>query len=122
MAHYLDPKNDLIPEINESTKEVPKDLLDNEYTREAVGYMAKAAYSKEQLEAYDKWKINVLTERGMIDDALEEGIMKGIIKGKIEGKQEIALSMLKDGMSVEIVCKYTGLSKQQILGLLPRIM
>jgi len=68
--------------------------------------MERAAYTKEQLQTYDKWKINALTERGMIDDAIEEGVLKG--------RQEIALSMLKDGMSVEIVCKYTGLSKQQI--------
>ena len=95
-----------LTEINESTVEVPTELLKDDHIREAIGYMEKAAYTKEQLMKYDKWKINVLTERGMIDDALEEGLLKG--------KQEIALSMLKDGMSVEIVCKYTGLSKRQI--------
>ena len=99
-----------LTEINESTVEVPTELLKDDHIREAIGYMERAAYTKEQLATYDKWKINMLTERGMIDDAIEEGILKG----KIEGKQEIALSMLKDGMSVEIVCKYTGLSKQQI--------
>ena len=95
-----------LTEINENTVEVPAELLNNELTREAVGYMEKAAYTKEQLFTYDKWKINVLTERGMIDDAIEEGIMKG--------KIEIAVNLLKKGISIEEVCEITGLSKQQI--------
>ena len=99
-----------LTEINESTEEVPAELLANEYTREAIGYMEKAAYTKEQLQTYDKWKIDVLTERGIIDDAREEGM----IKGKIEGKTEIAINLLKKGMSMEDVCDATGLSGQQI--------
>ena len=91
-----------LTEINENTVEVPAELLKHEHIREAVGYMERAAYTKEQLQTYDKWKINMLTERGMIDDAMEEG------------KKGIARNMLKDGMSVEIVCKYTGLSIQQL--------
>ena len=130
MAHYLDPKNDLtfkklhelwlrfLTEINESTLEVPTELLKDDHIREAIGYVERAAYTKEQLQTYDKWKINMLTERGMIDDAREEGKIEGKIEGKMEGrveeKHKIALSMLKDGMSVEIVCKYTGLTGQQI--------
>ena len=103
-----------LTEINESTEEVPAELLANEYTREAIGYMEKAAYTKEQLQTYDKWKIDVLTERGIIDDAREEGMIKGMIKGKIEGKTEIAINLLKKGMSMEDVCDATGLSGQQI--------
>ena len=32
-----------LTEINENTNEVPKELLENELTREAVGYMERAA-------------------------------------------------------------------------------
>ena len=77
-----------LTEINENTEEIPADLLKHEHIREAVGYMERAAYSKEQLLTYDKWKINMLTERGMIDDAREEGEIKGRIEGRIEGKAE----------------------------------
>jgi predicted transposase/invertase (TIGR01784 family) len=95
-----------LTEINENTREVPKELLDNELIREAVGYMEKAAYTKEQLETYDKWKIAAMTERSALKDAK--------IEGKIEEKIETALKMLADGMTVENVIKYTGLTKQQI--------
>jgi len=105
-----------LTEINESTREIPHELLENEHIREAVGYMERAAYTKEQLQTYDKWKINVLTERGMIDDAREEGMMKG----KIEGKIEIAINLLNKGISIEDVCSYTDLSERQIKNLIKK--
>ena len=111
-----------LTEINENTKDIPLELLEDEHTREAVSYMERAAYTKEQLQTYDKWKINMLTERGMIDDAREEGMEqgmikgmeKGMIKGKTEGKIEIAVNLLKKGISIEDVCDITGLSPQKI--------
>jgi hypothetical protein len=77
-----------LTEINENTEEIPEELLKNEHIREAVGYMERSAYSKEQLQAYDKWKINVLTERGMIDDAIEEGMEKGRVEGEAIGLEK----------------------------------
>jgi len=107
-----------LTEINESTEEVPRDFLDNDLTSEAVSYMESAAYSKDQLFTYDKWKIDIMTERSAINDArgegLKKGLKEGLREGKKEGRTEIALNMLKDGVPVETVCKYTGLSKEQI--------
>ena len=99
-----------LTEINENTMEIPKALLAHKHTREAVGYMEKAAYTKEQLAAYDKWKIAAMTERSALKDAKKEGK----IEGKMEEKMETAQKMLKDGMSIENVCKYTELTIQQI--------
>jgi predicted transposase/invertase (TIGR01784 family) len=45
-----------------------------------------------------------------IEDALEEGELKGRIEGKIEGKIEAARAMLADGIPLDMVLKYTGLS------------
>jgi predicted transposase/invertase (TIGR01784 family) len=99
-----------LTEINENTIEVPQELLDNKLTREAVGYMKKAAYTKEQLQVYDKWKIAAMTERSALKDAKKEGKMEG----KIERNTEIALKMLKKGMPIEDICDYTGLSRHEI--------
>ena len=68
--------------------------------------MEKAAYTKEQLEAYDKWKINAMTERSALNDAKKEG--------RAEEAVTIALKMLNDGIAIDIVCKYTGLTGQQV--------
>ena len=96
-----------LTEINENTKEVPKELLDNEFTHEAVKHVEKAAYTKEQLQTYDKWKIAAMTERSALKDAKKEG--------RAEEKIEIAKKMLKMGMSIEIISNATGLIPKQII-------
>ena len=107
-----------LTEINEETKKVPEELLGNELTREAIEYMEKAAYTKEQLEAYDKWKINAMTERSALNDAKKEGRAEGRAEGVEIGENNkavtIALKMLKKGAPVEDICDYTGLSQQQV--------
>ncbi|MDR2234330.1 MAG: Rpn family recombination-promoting nuclease/putative transposase [Tannerella sp.] len=95
-----------LTEINETTEEVPKDLLDNELTREAVGYMEKAAYTKEQLATYDKLKLDVLTERSALSDAKREGELKKA--------EEVVRKALEMGISIEDASLLSGLSKEQI--------
>ncbi|MDR0792088.1 MAG: Rpn family recombination-promoting nuclease/putative transposase [Chitinophagaceae bacterium] len=103
-----------LTEINENTKQVSKELLDNEFTREAVEYMKVSAYTKEQLEAYDKWKIDMMTERGLLGSAKNEGIREGMEKGRIEGKIEIAKQAKAMKMPVADIAKLTGLSQEEI--------
>ena len=43
-----------------------------------------------------------------------KGEVKGKVEGKIEGKIEDALNMLADGLSIEKIVKYTGLTRAQI--------
>jgi len=45
---------------------------------------------------------------------LQNSIDNAKAEGKAEGKYETALKMLEDGMSIETICKYTGLSQEQI--------
>ena len=111
-----------LTEINESTREAPKELIDNELTREAIGYMEEAAYSKAQLEAYYQWKIAAMSERSALKDARKEGRMEGLKEGKKEGLKEgrkegiaaTAIKMFKEGMAVEHICRFTGLSVQEV--------
>ena len=127
-----------LTEINERTEKVPEELLENELIREAVGYMEKAAYTKAQLAAYDKWKIAAMTERSAINDALREGKAEGeaiglekgeaigLEKGKAIGLEEgehkkaiaVAKKLLEKGMSIQDVSDTTGLTTEQITKIL----
>jgi predicted transposase/invertase (TIGR01784 family) len=107
-----------LTEINETTKEAPRELLENELTCEAMGYMERAAYTKEQLEWYDKWKIAAMTERSALKDAKNEGKIEGMIEGENKKALEIAIKMLKKGTSVEDICDYTELSQEQVQDLI----
>jgi len=125
-----------LTEINESTQEAPEDLLENELTREAVGYMERAAYTIEQLEAYDRRKIDAMTERGLISDAMEKGEAIGLEKGEAIGlekgeaiglekgrsanREETVINCHKAGLSFDIISTVTGLTVEQITEILQR--
>jgi predicted transposase YdaD len=89
-----------LTDINEETKEVPKELLENELTREAVEYMRRAAYTKEELEAYDKWKIDVMTERSALNDAKNEGLSEGRVEGEAIGLEKGEAIGLEKGEAI----------------------
>ena len=76
-----------LTEINENTKEVPKELLSNKYIREAISYMERSAYTKEQLDAYNQWKIDNMTSRSMLENAEAKGRAEGEAKGEAERAQ-----------------------------------
>ena len=52
------------------------------------------------------------------DRWLEEGFKKGKAEGKVEAqmavKSEIALRMIEEGMSLDIVCRMTGFKRGEL--------
>ncbi|MBP7496215.1 MAG: PD-(D/E)XK nuclease family transposase [Bacteroidales bacterium] len=52
-------------------------------------------------------------EKGL-KEGVEKGLKEGVEKGKEEEKNQIALNCLNEGMSIDVIKKLTGLTKQQI--------
>ena len=50
-------------------------------------------------------------------EAWEQGKAEGIAEGKTEGASAIAKAMLEDGMAIDSISKYTGLSAEEIASL-----
>ena len=83
------------------------------------------ALSKEEHEKYDE-SIKILRDNyATFKFAIKEGHDKGRAEGRIEGraegqakeKKQIAQNMLKEGMTVSLICKMTGLDEQEVLKL-----
>jgi predicted transposase/invertase (TIGR01784 family) len=81
-----------------------------------------AKLDKTEFKAYQE-SLNAYRDiKNSVDTAWEEGEQKGFekgriegeIKGKIEGKIETAKNGLKMGLPVEVICKMTGLSIEEI--------
>jgi len=102
-----------LTEINEDTKEVPKELLENEEIREAIEYMKEAAFSKDEKLTYDQNKIDVLTARGMLSSAKQEGKAEGLAEGK-EKVIKIAKNLKNSGMPLEQISEMTDLTTEEI--------
>ena len=79
------------------------------------------ALSKEEHEKYDE-SIKILRDNyATFKFAIKEGHDKGRAEGRAEGqtkeKKQIAQNMLKEGMTVSLICKMTGLDEQEVLKL-----
>lgn len=127
-----------LTEINEQTREVPEALMANPEVKKAVTALEESAFTEAQLLGYEKfWDIisvektlyNSAERRGMekgmkkglekgmeegMEKGLEKGMEKGLEKGHEEEKNQIARKMKSDGLPIDIISKYTGLSVEEI--------
>ena len=84
--------------------------------------MERASYTKEQLDAYYKRKIDTMTSRCMIDNAeakgkaegLEKGEAIGLEKGRKEVREKMVLNSHQAGIPIETIATITALTTKQI--------
>jgi len=50
----------------------------------------------------------------LVEKIEQKNLTKGKLEGKLEGKFETAEAMLKEGISVEMISRCTGLTKEEI--------
>ena len=66
-------------------------------------------------DEYDRAELDKVSARNL---GIEQGMIEGIKEGKEEGIKErniaIAKNMLKDNLDIKTICKYTGLSKEEV--------
>lgn len=115
-----------LTEIDEQTKEVPQELLDNPETSKALKTVEESAMSKDELLAYEDFWDKLGAERLLFVDSnrrsMEEGREEGRKEGREEGRKEgvkegradVARNLLSIGMPLEDIAKVTGMEIQDI--------
>ena len=115
-----------LTEIDEQTKEVPQELLDNPETSKALKTVEESAMSKDELLAYEDFWDKLGAERLLFVDSnrrsMEEGREEGRKDGREEGRKEglkegradVARNLLSIGMTLEDIAKVTGLEIHDI--------
>lgn len=106
-----------LTEINEHTREVPKELMDNPEIKKAVGQLEQSAFTEAQLLGYDKFWDMVSTEKMNISSSRREGYEAGIAEGREEERLRNARNLKRLGVSDDIIAKATGLEPDEIAGL-----
>lgn len=76
-----------------------------------------ASLSKQERQAYDENLRKYRDTIAVMEGQYLEGIEKGIAKGRTEGFIATARKMKADGLSTELITKYTGLSAEEIAAL-----
>ncbi|MBO7132720.1 MAG: Rpn family recombination-promoting nuclease/putative transposase [Bacteroidales bacterium] len=95
-----------LSEIDEKTREVPDELLDNPEIKKALDIVEQSAFSDVQLTAYEKFWDSVRVERALTDGVREEAERNKAI--------EITRNLKAMGLSVKDIAKATGLSEEEI--------
>jgi len=124
-----------LTEIEEEVEQAPADLLEVPEIREALEHIRVSAFSKAELETYDKYWDSVRSERTLLEEAeqagLEKGEQIGLEKGEQIGLEKGEQIGLEKGIAIyqawqsgmpeaEIALKH-GLSVEQVEKLLRRL-
>ena len=86
-----------LTEINEKTREVPEDLLENPEISKAVTQLEESAFSEAQLLGYDRFWDMVSTAKMQISSSRREAREKGLEEGRKEGLEEGRKEGLEEG-------------------------
>ena len=107
-----------LTEIDEHTKEVPQELLDNPETSKALKAVEESAMTKDELLAYEDFWDKRGAERLLFVDSNSrsraDGEAEGLVKGRAEGRKEVARNLLRMGMSIEAISKAAAIAKAEI--------
>ena len=107
-----------LTEIDENTVDAAPELLANAETSAALDLVRTSAFTDSELLAYHKYWLDVSTERSALEREFNNGHAKGRVEGREEGREEEKLSsarrMKADGMSFDLIAKYTQLSISEI--------
>lgn len=111
-----------LTEINENTRQVPRELLENPEIKKAVTVLEESAFTPAQLQGYKRFWDIISVEKTLMSGAerkgLKKGMEKGLEKGREEGRKEglllVASHAKKQGLSTPIIASLTGLSPEEI--------
>ena len=110
-----------LTEIDEKARSAPAELLENPQTSQALEILEESAYSEAEMLDYDRYWDQVRRDKALIDD-LDEAHAKLAAAttradaataerdAAVEKLRQSARQMKSDGMAVQTIAKYTGLS------------
>lgn len=95
-----------LTEINDKTKEIPAELLENPEINKALEEVKISAFTDAELRAYDKFWDVISSERTLLFGSYDDGQTDKAI--------EIAKKMKEIGMDVKDIIEMTGLDKEEV--------
>ena len=82
--------------------------------KEKLDYMRM---SEKERREYEDYMVSVHAYNDVIDTAKEEAKAEGRAEGRAEERLKNARRMKEDNMPAELICKYTGLTPEEIAAL-----
>jgi predicted transposase/invertase (TIGR01784 family) len=73
-----------------------------------------AKFTPQEMREYETCKMAYRDIKNSVDTAKREGIAEGMEKGMNQRSLDIARNMLADGVDLNLIMKYSGLTQEQI--------
>ena len=73
-----------------------------------------AKFTPQEMREYETSKMAYRDIKNSVDTAKREGIAEGMEKGMNQRSLDIARNMLADGVDLNLIMKYSGLTQEQI--------
>ena len=106
-----------LTEINDETREVPAELLENAEVSEALEIVERAAFDDGEMRAYDKFWDAISSRKSEIN-AVKREAEKAVADAKEEAKEKMLDTARKlktmNVMTVEQIAEATGLTAEEI--------
>ncbi len=106
-----------LTEIDENTKQVPAELLEDPDVSRAINMVEESAYTETEMAAYDKFWDAIRVEQAFVDEAeirYEIGKEKGREEGIEQANMAIVRRMKGKGFSTQDIADMTGLPPEDI--------
>ena len=91
----------------------PKELCDKVFDR-LFEEAEIAKFTPQEMREYEASKMAYRDIKNSIDTAKQEGLAEGMEKGMNQKALDIARNMLADGVDINLIMKYSGLTQEQI--------
>jgi predicted transposase/invertase (TIGR01784 family) len=99
-------------------QELLADLKSVPEIEQALELTKESAYTKAELEAYDKYWDNIRTEKTLIVDAEAKGIAQGRQEGEQKKEIEVVLKGYENGLTIVLLSNITGLTENEVIKIL----
>jgi predicted transposase/invertase (TIGR01784 family) len=109
-----------LSEVEDETRDVPADLLENKEIQEALSLCEKSAFTSGELELYDQYWDYIRTMKGIVDVAKAEGLAKRKAEELAKALERTVLTAYQNKLSIEQIQAFSNLSKDDIFEILKR--
>ena len=107
-----------LDELSENDEELYNMCKSIEEMSKDPNFLAAGVYNKEEMEEdLRRWTEQVARREGLAK-GLEEGLEKGREEGKLENQREMVTNLYKNGASIDLISKSSGLTEQEILNII----
>jgi predicted transposase/invertase (TIGR01784 family) len=107
-----------LKETGEKMRELPPEMQENEFIRQAAQLCELGAFTPEELYAYEKYWDIIRTENSLREGTRRDALAEGLAQGAKKERENVVINSHKVGLPIETISTITGLTPEQITEIL----